>query len=95
MFHRCFNLSSYGRILKRINNFRSPSKEIARKLLGWIACSPTPLTVREAQQALAIKCDDKEGEIRILQDLEMESLCGPIIEVTDDHIQFAHFTVKE
>ncbi|PQE07875.1 hypothetical protein CJF32_00003003 [Rutstroemia sp. NJR-2017a WRK4] len=84
----------YTRILSQIN--RHPArKEKARKLLGWIACSPTPLTVWEVQCGLSIKADDREGPMRQIALLNIENLCGPIVEVVDDYVQFVHFTVKE
>jgi hypothetical protein len=97
MFRRFTELTTlfrYARIFSQIN--RHPArKEKTRKLLGWIACSPTPLTVRELQYGLSIKADDSEGRIRRLADLNVEKLCGPIVEVVDDYVQFVHFTVKE
>ena len=86
----------YGRILSRINRLQHPAlKEKARKLLGWIACSPTPLTIQEVQYALSVKLDDREGQIRRLVDLNIGKICGPIVEVVNDYVQFVHFTVKE
>jgi len=86
----------YARILSRINRLQHPAlKEKARKLLGWIACSPTPLTIQEVQYALSIKTDDREGKIRRLIDFNVRKICGPIVEVVDDYVQFVHFTVKE
>lgn len=86
----------YARILSRINRLQHPVlKEKARKLLGWIACSPTPLTIQEVQCALSVKIDDRDGKTRRLVDLNVGKICGPIVEVVEDYVQFVHFTVKE
>ncbi|KAI0379623.1 NACHT domain protein [Hypomontagnella monticulosa] len=87
---------AYRRILERVNTPKHPSlKEKARKILGWIACSPKPLTVQEIQQALTIIPNDKEGKARVIGNLLLVKICGPILEIVDDYVQFVHFTVKE
>ena len=87
---------SYARILARVNSL-SPSvlKDKARKLLGWIGCSPMPLMIQEMEQALTVSPDDMEGNVRVLANLDIKKICGPIVEVVDDYVQFVHFTVKE
>ncbi|KAI1488247.1 NACHT domain protein [Biscogniauxia mediterranea] len=71
------------------------AKEKARAILGWVACSPTPLTVQEVQQALIIDLK-KPGNLGVVRgNLNLVRICGPIVEVVDDYIQFVHFTVKE
>ncbi|KAI0600874.1 NACHT domain protein [Biscogniauxia sp. FL1348] len=87
---------AYGRILKRINRLDNRTvKEKARAILGWVACSPTPLTVQEVQQALSIDLKNP-GNLGIIRgNLDIARICGPIVEVVDDYIQFVHFTVKE
>lgn len=67
----------------------------ARKLLGWIGSSLTPLTIQEIEQALTIRMDDADGDGRVIARLNPVQICGPILEVVDDYVQFVHFTVKE
>ncbi|KAL9621920.1 MAG: hypothetical protein Q9160_003741 [Pyrenula sp. 1 TL-2023] len=87
---------AYGRVLARVNALRPPAlKNKARKLLGWIGCSPTPLTIQEMEQALLIDFDDTEGSLTVLSRLNIIKICGSIVEVVDDYVQFVHFTVKE
>lgn len=87
---------SYGRVLARINALKPlASKEKARKLLGWIGCSPTPLTVQEMEQALIISADDEKGNLKVTSRLNITKICGSIVEIVDDYVQFVHFTVKE
>ena len=88
--------NSYARVLTRVNSLNPPAlKEKARKLLGWIGCSPTPLTIQEMEQALTVSLDDIEGSARVLANLNIIKVCGPIVEVVEDYVQFVHFTVKE
>lgn len=68
---------------------------MARKILGWIACTPVPLTIQEIQQALTINTKRKEVPSKVLVGLDLVRLCGPIVEIIDEYVQFVHFTVKE
>ena len=54
-----------------------------------------PLMIQEMEQALTVSPDDMEGNIRVLANLDIVKICGPIVEVVDDYVQFVHFTVKE
>lgn len=82
-------------MLSRINLQRSPIKDKARRLLSWVGCSPTPLTVRELGQALTIRPGNYEVEKRMFISPNIGKLCGPIVEAADEYVQFVHFTVKE
>jgi hypothetical protein len=82
--------------LERINRLNPPAlKDKARKLLGWIGSSLTPLTVQEIEQALTISMDDMDGDVRVIARLNPVRVCGPILEVADDYVRFVHFTVQE
>ncbi|RYP65442.1 hypothetical protein DL771_008314 [Monosporascus sp. 5C6A] len=88
---------AYGRIFSRINN-NLPSKTMrnkARKILGWVGCSPVPLTIQELEQGLAIRIGDTHAIPRGYSTLNLVSLCGPVVEIVDDEVQFVHFTAKE
>jgi hypothetical protein len=48
--------------MERIDSLNPPAlREKARKLLGWIGSSLTPLTIQEIEQALTVKTDDIDG----------------------------------
>ena len=47
------------------------------------------------EQALTITPDDLEGRIRVHSRLNIIQICGPIVEVVEDYVQFVHFTVQE
>ncbi|KAK9774329.1 putative NACHT domain-containing protein [Seiridium cardinale] len=88
--------AAYRRILDRINGSQNPvRKEMAQKIIGWVASAPTPLTIQELQRALTIKDGDRGGNLRVLGNLPLVRLCGPIVEVAGDYVQFVHFTTKE
>lgn len=87
---------SYARILKRVNNLPSAvARTKTRKILGWIGCSPTPLTIQELEQALLVDVENVQSSVRVTSSLNLVELCGPIVEVVDEYVQFVHFTVKE
>ncbi|PYI24427.1 hypothetical protein BO99DRAFT_92751 [Aspergillus violaceofuscus CBS 115571] len=88
--------SAYARILLRINNLRPASvKAKARRILAWVGCSPTPLTLREMEQALSIQPGNFNAGKRLSAAPNLSKLCGPVIEVAGEYVQFVHFTVKE
>ena len=87
---------SYARILKRLNNLPSArARKTAQNILGWVGCSPTPLTVHELEQALLVDVENTQNTGRRSFSLDVIKLCGPIVEVVDEYVQFVHFTVKE
>ena len=47
------------------------------------------------EQALTVSLDDIEGNARVLSNLDIIKVCGPVVEVVEDYVQFVHFTVKE
>lgn len=67
----------------------------ARNVLGWIGCSPTPLTIQELEQALIVDVENIYCRVRVASSLNVIELCGPIVEVIDEYVQFVHFTAKE
>ena len=86
----------YGRVFRRINNLQSSvAKAKCRSLLGWISCSPTPMTVQELEQALVVSTNPSSACKVSSSPLNVVRLCGPIVEVVDDYVQFVHFTVQE
>jgi hypothetical protein len=54
-----------------------------------------PLTIQEIEQALVVSREGVEGSAKVIAALNMPRICGPIVEVVDDYVQFVHFTVKE
>jgi len=54
-----------------------------------------PPTIYEMEQALTVSRHDMEGKKRVIANLNINKVCGPIVEVVDGYVQFVHFTVKE
>lgn len=52
------------------------------------------MTQREMEQALLVTSGGTAAP-SVISDLNMVSICGPIVEVVDEIPQFVHFTVKE
>ncbi|KAF3066316.1 hypothetical protein CFAM422_009490 [Trichoderma lentiforme] len=83
---------AYGRLFEKIDRKSEIVKKKCRLILGWISCSPIPLTLLELEQALVVTISETS---RVSSPLNFVRLCGPIIEVVEGNIQFVHFTVKE
>lgn len=89
-------IHSYHRIILRLDKHSNTiHAEKAKRLLGWIVCSPIPLTVEEAQQALAIERESPEQTYSMFAKLDPVELLGPIVETAGGYIRFVHFTAKE
>ncbi|KAH7359598.1 NACHT domain protein [Pyrenochaeta sp. MPI-SDFR-AT-0127] len=87
---------AYARVLQRINNLGSPiMRQKARKILGWIGSSTKPLTIHELEQALLVDPKNKDRQPKVTSRLNLIHICGPIIEVVDEYVQFVHFTAQE
>lgn len=63
-------------------------------ILGWIGSSPIPMTVHEMEQALLVDPDSSAAPV-VVANVNFLRICGPIVEVVDESLQFVHFTVKE
>ncbi|KAF4995233.1 hypothetical protein FGRMN_5264 [Fusarium graminum] len=89
--------AAYERIFTRINNSlpNESTREKARKALGWIGCSPVPLTIRELEQALIVKTANLDQDLKGITRLNLGHLCGPIVEEIDGKLHLIHFTAKE
>lgn len=79
--------------LKNGKNKRAAEK--ALRLLGWIACTPTPLAVEEAWQALGLDPANRDQVYHMFAKLDAVKELGPIVETVDGYIHFVHFTAKE
>ena len=95
MIRRLLTQNRYERILKRVNNLPSRAKLKAKRLIGFVGCSPTPLTIHELDQLLTLDLDYAAGPHLFSSSLNPVELCGPIVEVIEGYVQFVHFTVKE
>jgi len=82
--------------MNRIDTLDTPAmRNKARKLIGWVGSSSKPLTIQEIEQALNVRMGDFEGDVRVIARINPVLICGPILEVVDDYVQFVHFTAKQ
>jgi len=90
-------LYRYERILDRIKSKDHEEQLQAIRLLEWMTCSARILTLRELEDALAIR----PGDLTVDKDkrpyrAQLRTICGPIVEVVgEDSVIFVHFSAKE
>ena len=53
------------------------------------------MTTLEMEQALLLSTPPDEHIPSIVGSTNFIKLCGPIVEIVDDHPQFVHFTVQQ
>lgn len=87
--------SRYERVLARIRKLPHRAGVGAQRILGWIGCSPIPMTKYELEQAMLVGAMALTDAPAVDSQLNLVKLCGPIVEVVDDQPQYVHFTVKE
>ncbi|KAK4244292.1 hypothetical protein C7999DRAFT_44010 [Corynascus novoguineensis] len=85
---------AYHRILARISQSPPTLRRKANMILGWIGSSPIPMTRHEMEQALLVDSNSNAAPA-VIATVNFVRICGPIIEVVDEGLQFVHFTVKE
>ena len=67
----------------------------ARRILEWIGCATFSLRKEELLQAIVIKPNEYGFRKSRKAFRDILKLCGPIIEIENDVVQFVHFTAKE
>lgn len=87
---------SYRRIINRLVQIKDKKEATrARRLLGWIASSPHPISIEGAQQAVFVVPQNRDQIFDIVSKLDVVKMLGPIVETVDNYIHFVHFTAKE
>jgi hypothetical protein len=86
--------SRYQRILARINSSSPEECFLAKRVLGWMSVATRPLTLREIEDACAVRTRRTiANEDRPISSIP--SVCGPIVEVLgEDTLLFVHFSAK-
>ena len=97
--------ATYKRILTTINNKPRPQRELARRVLIWIAYMRSPLQIDDLAYAISIELDT-----RSLEDLESSiptkeyilDACANLVSVDKEnnsdggrYVRFVHFSVQE
>ncbi|KAH8897615.1 hypothetical protein GQ53DRAFT_777961 [Thozetella sp. PMI_491] len=83
---------AYHRIFIRINGLQPTLRQKARKILGWIDSAPVPMTRQELEQALLVD-SSSDAAPAVSASVNFVGICGPIVEVLDEKVQFVHFTM--
>ncbi|KAF5968445.1 Nacht domain-containing protein [Fusarium bulbicola] len=87
---------AYGRVLQQINACPDPRRRsLARSILGWVGCAPSPMTLKEIEQALLVDPKFASKLPKVQATVNVTQVCGPIIDIVDGYVQFVHFTVRE
>ncbi|KAL4724605.1 hypothetical protein ACLX1H_008047 [Fusarium chlamydosporum] len=87
--------AAYGRVLRKINLSTNRQRNLAHSILGWVACAPTPMTLKEIEQALVVDLENPSKDPRVQSKTNVVEICGPIVEIVNGYVQFVHFTVRE
>ncbi|KAL8824359.1 MAG: hypothetical protein Q9191_005106 [Dirinaria sp. TL-2023a] len=90
--------AAYTDTWQRIENSDKGYRELAHRVITWIACSSRPLFLNQLQYALAIEPDDEEFDADNLPDPEtIMSVCGGLVDIDQEtsNIHFAHYTAQE
>lgn len=85
----------YKRVVSRIERLSRRNREVAKRIMGWIGCSPYPIRLHELEQAVLVGSEAHSDAPTVDSSLNIVKLCGPIVEVVGQTPQFVHFTVKE
>ncbi|RBQ76481.1 hypothetical protein FVER14953_03349 [Fusarium verticillioides] len=87
---------AYGRALQQVTACADlRRRHLARLILGWVGCAPSPMTLKEIEQALLVDHKFPSRLPRVQARVNVVQICGPIIDVVDGYVQFVHFTVRE
>jgi len=95
----------YARILDKTAKFQITTSTVAVQLLQWVAYSVRPLTLPEVQEAMAVDICGKSfsntdlERNKLINPIHAErrliALCGGLIEVKNNIVQFLHQTARE
>ncbi|RMZ75595.1 hypothetical protein DV737_g5208, partial [Chaetothyriales sp. CBS 132003] len=79
----------YSRILRQLS--RSLNSELAKSILQWVTCATHPMSVAELRTAIRLDT----GRTLKNPGQAMESICSPLVTVTNDRVEVIHDTVRE
>ncbi|RMZ87067.1 hypothetical protein DV736_g5706, partial [Chaetothyriales sp. CBS 134916] len=79
----------YSRILRQLS--RSVNSELAKSILQWVTCATHPMSVAELRTAIRLDT----GRTLRNPAQAIESICSPLVTVTNDRVEVIHDTVRE
>jgi hypothetical protein len=89
---------AYEDTVKRIENQRQGSRELAKKMLFWIVFAKRPLTTEELRHALAVEPRRRSLDMRNLYLIEdMVRSCAGLVTIDQESniIRLVHYTTQE
>lgn len=90
--------SVYDETMKRIEQQSSFSKDLAKRILGWLTFSTRPLTAVELQNAIAVEIGEPLFDESNITDIEeMILVCSGlvVVETNSNVAKLVHFTAQE
>ena len=88
----------YETMLKRVEGQDHFSRDLALKVLTWLAYAQRPMTALELQHALAVEADKGSLDVENLVDVkELISVCGGLVAISTGSkmVTFVHTTAGE
>ena len=87
----------YDRVLQLIVESPSPDRELARKLLTWLAFAARPLDDSELQEVLSLPGSGASFESDTYNHFQVSAAvaCGGLVKADNNRIRFIHQTVIE
>ncbi|KAK7409497.1 hypothetical protein QQX98_008347 [Neonectria punicea] len=90
--------SAYGWIMDRINDQKRGNRELAKRVLSWIAFTNRPLSIIELQHALAVRAGDAEldGD-KMLHIKDVVSVCTGLVTLDEESqvVRLVHYTAQD
>ncbi|TEY66759.1 hypothetical protein BOTCAL_0133g00170 [Botryotinia calthae] len=91
---------TYERTLDRINLSSDETKDLVRRVLIWIVCAVTPLSLAQLLEAVSVDLSDKHlDRDGIPNEHSILKRCSSLVRKTEEpwgiRIELAHFSVKE
>ena len=84
--------------MERINGQKPGLKDLANRILFWIACAKRPLATSELKHALAVEVGEpKLDEENLPQIEDMVSVCAGLVTVDEESgiIRLVHYPTQE
>jgi len=89
----------YDQALQRIENQESQDREIAFRILSWVACAKSPLTCRQFRHAMAVRNGSSTFQRQYLYNEigSIVSLCAGLVVVNraNKMVQLIHYTATK
>lgn len=89
---------TYEWILDRLNKKNVHSRSLVKRVLMWLVCSKTPLTLEALAEAIAInEGDERLNRARLSSSKRILRLCSSFVRSVDNppRIELAHFSARE